>query len=135
MKGSGLDWSVIRHKAAEMPEEAFEFVREGLRHTVDSIYGDSERSADSLDDVQTDDRRHVNGQQLAIGLRDFAIRRYGLLAGTVLGRWGIRRTDDFGTIVFALIDRGELRASENDSLDDFKGVYDFAEAFGSASIV
>jgi uncharacterized repeat protein (TIGR04138 family) len=78
--------------------------------------------------------RHISGQQLCIGLRDFAIRRYGLLAGTVLTRWGVQTTEDFGTIVYALIDREELRASDRDTIEDFKAVFDFAEAFGSLSL-
>jgi len=62
------------------------------------------------------------------------VQRYGLLAGTVLARWGVKRTDDFGTIVYAMIDRGELRASDRDSFEDFKGVFDFAETFASVQI-
>jgi uncharacterized repeat protein (TIGR04138 family) len=47
-------------------------------------------------------------------------------------RWGIRGTEDWGILVYAMIDRGEMRASERDSLDDFRGVFDFDEAFGAA---
>jgi uncharacterized repeat protein (TIGR04138 family) len=42
----------------------------------------------------------------------------------------LRRTDDFGVIVYAMIDRSELRSCERDSIDDFAGVFDFDEAFG-----
>jgi uncharacterized repeat protein (TIGR04138 family) len=125
--GSSLDWPAIRSRAALFPEEAFDFVREGLRHAVHTLHG-----ADSTNGP--DERKHVSGQQLCLALKDFAVLRYGLLAGTVLSRWGIRKTDDFGTIVYAMIDRGELRASERDSIDDFKGVFDFAEAFNALSI-
>ena len=127
--GSSLDWPSIRSRAAEFPEEAFEFVRDGLKHTVQQLHGKPEEA-----DTPPAERRHVSGQQLCVGLRDLAIRRYGLLARTVLARWSIRKTDDFGTIVYAMIDRCELRASPNDSMDDFKGVFDFAEAFDAVSI-
>lgn len=129
--GSSLDWPAIRNRAAEFPDEAFDFVREGLRHTARTLNGraESEREADL-----NDPRRHITGQQLCMGLRDFATQRYGLLAGAVLGRWKIRRTEDFGTIVYALIDRGELRASERDTIDDFKGVFDFTETFAALTL-
>lgn len=127
--GSSVDWSSIRSRASAFPEEAFDFVREGLRHTSESLHG---RLSDP--DNTPDERRHVSGQQLCMGLRDLAIQRYGLLARTVLGRWGIRRTEDFGTIVYAMVERMELRVSEGDTIADFNGVYDFAEAFDSVGI-
>jgi uncharacterized repeat protein (TIGR04138 family) len=125
------------------PEEAFEFVREGVRHTVQVLHGQGKRPGATPDGAgacasraagEIDESRHISGQQLCMGLRDFAVQRYGLLAGVVLERWGVKRTDDFGTIVYSLIDRKELRASERDSIEDFKGVYDFPEAFGSLTI-
>lgn len=123
---SSLDWPAIRTRASQIPEEAFEFVREGLRHTAQGVHG----PAPLLPDPADEGRRHITGQQLCLGLKSFAIQRYGMLSGVVLARWGVTRTDDFGTIVYAMIDRKELRAGERDSIDDFKSVYDFAEAFG-----
>ena len=38
-------------------------------------------------------------------------------------------TDDFGHIVFELIERGEMRKTEHDQLSDFFGVFDFHKAF------
>lgn len=76
--------------------------------------------------------RHVTGVELSLGLRDFALARYGLLAGAVLRRWGFRRTDDFGVVVYAMIDRGEMRASAEDNLEDFHEVFDFDAVFGAA---
>lgn len=134
--GSSLDWPAIRSRAAQFPEEAFDFVRDGLRFTVETLHGPAEggeTEAAAAGGV-VDERRHVSGQQLCLGLRTYAVERYGLLAGTVLGRWGLKRTDDFGTIVYAMIDRGDLRASERDSIEDFKGVFDFAEAFGALQV-
>lgn len=74
--------------------------------------------------------RHVTGRELSIGLRDFAQSRYGLLAGAVLRRWGFSRTEDFGVVVYAMIERGEMKASAEDSPEDFRDVYDFDAAFG-----
>ncbi len=128
MKGqTQLDWRAIRERAALFPEEAFQFVREGLAYTTKLFHGEPPRNSEPCDD-----RRHVSGQQLCMGLRKMAIERYGLLARTVMNKWGVRATDDFGVIVYALIDRNELRQGERDSIEDFKSVYDFEESFGEA---
>src|SRR6185295_3143484 len=103
---------------------------EGLRATSEALHG----SGASGRIGNPEECRHITGPQLCLGLRDFAIRRYGPLAQIVLSRWGVRRTDDFGLLVYALIDRKELRASERDSLEDFKGVFDFTEAFAQVTV-
>jgi len=72
---------------------------------------------------------HVGGRQLLAVLRDLAISRYGLMARTVLEHWGIRTTLDFGKVVFALVDSGLVKRTDDDSLDDFREVFDFEEAF------
>jgi len=126
---SQLDWSAIRERGARFPEEAYQFVREGLVYTAKLFHGEPRRAGADA----TDERRHVSGQQLCAGLKKLATERYGMLARTVLHKWGVRRTDDFGVIVFTLIDRSELRQGERDSFLDFKGVYDFDEAFSDTS--
>ena len=72
--------------------------------------------------------RHVSGAELSWGLRNFAMLQWGGLARTVLSNWNITSTYDFGRIVFALIDCGYLQKQSSDSIDDFKGVFDFTEA-------
>jgi uncharacterized repeat protein (TIGR04138 family) len=124
-------WKHIRARAASFPEEAFQFVREGLGHTVKLVHGEAALRA-TID--PSDESRHVTGQQLCMGMRDLAIERYGLLAQTVLNRWGIRRTEDFGAVVYSMIDRKELRSGPSDSYADFEGVYDFDEAFGALAL-
>ena len=52
------------------------------------------------------------------------------LARTVLARWNIRRTYDFGRIVFAMVDNGLMQKTEEDSIEDFRDVFDFKHAFG-----
>jgi uncharacterized repeat protein (TIGR04138 family) len=98
------------------PMEAFEFVHQGLGYTVAKVRGNKPDE-------------NVSGQQLCQGLREFALLQWGLLARTVLKRWNITGTLDFGRIVFALVDNGLLRKTETDKLEDFRNVYDFATAF------
>lgn len=74
-------------------------------------------------------RRHVSGAELAWACRDFAIRQFGLMAQTVLTHWGLTRTDDFGRIVFTLVDVGLLVTEAGDREVDFADVYDFHDAF------
>ena len=41
----------------------------------------------------------------------------------------MRRCEDFGEIVFNMVESSLLGKTENDSREDFKGGYDFFEAF------
>lgn len=117
-----LDLKAIRNSAGPYAAEAIQFVRDGLAHTARKIHGENPGPGQD---------RHVNGPQLCLGLRDYAVGRYGLLARTVLHRWGITRTEDFGRIVFALIEAGILRRSDDDSAEDFRSVFEFDEAFAN----
>ena len=103
------------------PIEAFEFVREGLAYTVDKLHGKFEPDSTAC--------RHVSGQQLCEGLREYALLRWGMLARTVLRRWDINTTLDFGRIIFAMVDNGLMQKTADDSVEDFRKVYDFKTAF------
>jgi uncharacterized repeat protein (TIGR04138 family) len=72
---------------------------------------------------------HITGQELLEGVRQLARDQFGLMAITVLRRWGVTCTEDIGRMVFELVERGEMRKTDRDSLDDFVGVYDFRDAF------
>ena len=69
------------------------------------------------------------GQELLEGIKEFALNAFGPLAFTVFSEWGIHTTEDFGEIVFNLVDAGRLGKTESDSRDDFKQVYDFNDVF------
>jgi uncharacterized repeat protein (TIGR04138 family) len=73
--------------------------------------------------------RHITGREMAEGVRDLALERFGPMARTVLEHWGIERTADVGEIVFALVEAGVLIKQDEDSRDDFRDVFDFEEAF------
>lgn len=122
---SKVDWNLLK-SLAPYPPEAFHFVSEGLSHTVQSIHGSRD---DSKELSPTEESRHINGRQLCLGLRNYALQRYGLLARTVLHRWNIKGTEDFGKIVFAMVDARLMRKTEDDSPEDFEQVFDFHEAF------
>lgn len=107
------------------PIAAYEFVQHGLAYTVRKIHGEEA----TLPRAQTAPCRHVTGQDLCLGLREYALLKWGLLARTVLARWNIRRTIDFGRIVFALVENGSMSKTDQDSIEDFRDVFDFSSAF------
>lgn len=98
--------------------DAYAFVREALDYT-----------AKSLDRPTKGPKRHVSGQELLEGIRMYALQEFGPMALTVFDAWGIHRTEDFGDIVFNLVEAKTLGKTEEDSKDDFAGIYDFEEAF------
>lgn len=122
-----LDALEIRHPV--YPAAAFRFVVDGLGFTTDRAVGQYASEGLPLPDMH-----HVSGQQLCLGLREFAIERFGMLAPCVLRHWNIARTEDFGRIVYALIEVGRLTRSTEDSIDDFHAVFDFEEAFSPAAL-
>jgi uncharacterized repeat protein (TIGR04138 family) len=95
--------------------DAYEFVLQGLNFTQGKLK------------KQT----HVTGRELAFGLRDYAIELYGALAQRVLSHWGIKCTQDFGEIVYNMIEKKLLSKSDEDYLSDFNAVYDFDTAFAN----
>lgn len=124
------------------PLEAYEFVQLGLEYTVSKLGRDRRKD----DDVEAagpveagaveagaveagagrGGSRHVTGQELSLGLREYAWERWGLLARTVLKKWNVTSTMDFGKIVYAMIEGGVLAKSPTDKLEDFRNVYDFS---------
>jgi uncharacterized repeat protein (TIGR04138 family) len=73
--------------------------------------------------------RHVSGPELLDGVRQYALKEFGPLVVTVFDNWGIHSCEDIGNMVFNLIGAGVFGKTEEDSIEDFKNVYDFKEAF------
>jgi uncharacterized repeat protein (TIGR04138 family) len=102
---------------------AYLFVREALDHTQKMI------GTPAPDPAKEDAPRHVTGQQLLDGAREYALAQYGPMALTVLAEWGIRRCEDIGELVFNMVENSLLAKTEQDTRADFKGGYDFEDAF------
>jgi uncharacterized repeat protein (TIGR04138 family) len=121
MKGDYLSMLIPLARKTKYPPDAFYFIKRGLDFTVRRIHGSTpEDQASHL---------HVSCKQLCLGLRDYGLEQYGELAQTVLKRWNITRCDDFGHIVFAMVDAELIRKTEEDTLKDFQGVFSFDDAF------
>ena len=112
-----LDLILSRDK--RYTREAYHFVREGLDFTQHKMARMSGAK----------DPRHVSGQELTDGMRQYALETYGPMAKLLLNEWGIHSTEDFGEIVFNLVENNLLAKTENDTREDFAGGYDFDEAF------
>jgi uncharacterized repeat protein (TIGR04138 family) len=73
--------------------------------------------------------RHVTGPELLEGVRQYALKEFGPMVMTVFDNWGVHSCEDIGNMVFNLIGAGIFGKTEEDSIEDFKNVYDFEEAF------
>jgi len=100
------------------PREAYLFLRDALDHTQEQIARHDQGR-----------ERHVTGQELLHGIREFSLAQFGPMALMVFDDWGIRAGEDFGSMVFNMVGAGLLGKTEQDCLDDFRGGYDFEEAF------
>ncbi len=98
---------------------AYDFVRSAVAYTTKKLHHEQQKK----------ERRHISGQQLLDGIAELALQQFGPLTIDVLEEWGVRKTDDFGNIVFNLVNNNLLGASDEDSPEDFNDGYDFAEIF------
>jgi uncharacterized repeat protein (TIGR04138 family) len=101
--------------------EAYRFVFEALQYMQEKLRKPKLEAVD-------DESAHISGQELLEGIRDLGLRKFGLMARSVFHHWGVTTTEDFGRIVFELVDRGEMRKTDRDRISDFLGVYDFEDA-------
>jgi uncharacterized repeat protein (TIGR04138 family) len=98
--------------------DAYLFLREALEFTQKAVGKTNKNQV-----------RHISGQELLSGLREYALALYGPMAGTVLEEWGITSCEDFGKMVFLMVENNLLRKTDQDSPEDFKNGYSFDEAF------
>ncbi len=104
-------------------QDAYQFVFQALRYTQQELCRIREMA--DTDDEDT----HISGQELLEGIRQMALEQFGLMTRTVFKNWGIRSTEDFGRIVFEMVERGKMRKTDRDRLSDFFELYDFDDVF------
>jgi uncharacterized repeat protein (TIGR04138 family) len=98
--------------------EAYEFVCEAVTFTMKRLG----RANAELPEPTSD--QHVSGAELLRGVCDLAIREFGMMASVVFKQWGVRTTDDIGTMVFKLINVDLLSRSDRDAPEDFHELFD-----------
>ncbi len=109
------------------PLEAYHFVFEAL----DDVLEREERGLRASGESAPPDR-HISVDRLLEGLREYALDQFGPLARLVLERWNIFRTEDFGEIVFSLVEQRLLNKQDGDRKSDFRNGFNFREAFDRA---
>jgi uncharacterized repeat protein (TIGR04138 family) len=73
------------------------------------------------------DEEHVSVPQFLDGVRELALREFGLMAPTVFAQWGVRRTDDLGEIVFSLVSAGLMDPDAADDRGAFHERFDLGD--------
>jgi uncharacterized repeat protein (TIGR04138 family) len=110
--------TAIVEKDPRYHRDGYFFLREALDHTQKMV-GKSKK----------DEIRHVSGQELLSGIREYGLSQFGPMTLTVLEEWGIRSCEDFGEMVFNMVTNNLLAKTDKDSRDDFKDGYNFEDAF------
>jgi uncharacterized repeat protein (TIGR04138 family) len=113
-------------------ETVFEICKKDPRYHPDAYFFLVEALDVTVKDIrknQPDHGRHVSGKELLDGIKEYALDEFGPLTFTVFAEWGIHTTQDFGELVFNLVEAGRLGKTENESREDFKDGYSFEEAF------
>jgi uncharacterized repeat protein (TIGR04138 family) len=100
--------------------EAYEFLFAALAYTQKVL----DRTPSLAPGEEPGPSHHVRGQELVAGVRDLALREFGLMARTVFRLWGVNRTADWGEIVFNLVDASLLSTTAQDRREDFHDVFD-----------
>ena len=114
----------ILAKDSRYHRDAYLFVRDALDHTRKLV--DKQIQEGRARDVIG---HHVTGQELLAGIREYALTQFGPMVITVFEEWGIRNCQDFGEIVFNMVEIKLLAKTDKDNREDFKDGYDFEEAF------
>lgn len=73
--------------------------------------------------------KHVTGKELLEGIKKLLLDKFGPMTLTVLNHWGISSTEDFGNIVFNLVEKRILTKTEEDNIESFKNAFDFLLVF------
>ena len=115
----------IVEKDPRFHRDAYLFVREALDHTQRIV-------AKAFRGAAKPESKHVSGQELLAGIRTSALELFGPMAFMVLEEWGVHRCEDFGEIVFNLIDIGQMKKTSTDRREDFANVFDFDDGLRDA---
>ena len=114
-----LDIEGVAEQDGRYKKEAYFFVYDALQYTVEKL-GKIELPTE---------QRHISGRDLLLGISEFALDQLGPLTQSVFSHWGIEQTRDFGEIVFNLVESKLMSKTEDDRIEDFTEVYDFADEF------
>jgi len=122
----------LGHKLREIAEkdprylvEAYEFLFRALDFTMEEL---------NRRDLPDEDSRHISAKELLFGIQRYSVQQFGYLARSVFNHWGVHTTDDFGEIVFNLVENDLLKKRPEDSREEFAAVYDFEDALDGPAL-
>ena len=98
--------------------EAYAFLRDSLEATI-------KRRKKTRKETGS----HVGAAELLDGFRVHALNEFGPMSMMVLDYWGVRESADVGNLVFNLVEAGIFGKTEEDTIESFRDVFDFEEAF------
>ena len=101
----------IRAKDGRFATELYPFLMEALDFTIRDV----------------GERRHISARELLDGMCRYARDKFGLLAQTVLEKWGVHTPVDIGLAVYQLVEAGVLSKQKSDQLEDFDIDYDLRD--------
>ncbi len=100
-------------------KEAYVFLAEGMNKAREKKFG-------SVGVIG-----HLSAAEILGALRELAVENFGKAAKATFNGWGIFQCEDFGQMVFNLVEARLLAKQEQDSEADLYGGYDFNAAFPS----
>src|SRR3954452_13715414 len=89
----------VAQKDGRYAYEAYAFLFQSLGHTQ-RLLG---REVPATGEV-AEARHHVTRPELLMGVRSLALQEFGLMARVVFRMWGVNKTEDFGSMVFNLVE-------------------------------
>ena len=107
--------SRIVRKDPRFAERAYSFLKDALDFTMQRV-----------EERENGSQRHVSGQELLEGFRDYALAQFGRIFKTL---HVLSNGKNVGEMVFLLIEEDVFSKQPEDSLDDFKGFMSFRKAF------
>ena len=104
-----------------------QIVQEDPRYHVDSY----EFVMEALSFAQRKFRnvKHISGHEFLEGIKGLLIKKFGPMTIPVLNYWGVKKTEDFGNIVFNMEQYKIIARDSQDQYETFKDGYDFQEVF------
>ncbi len=99
----------IMNKHGEYAPDAYDFARKALDFTTEHM-------------DKSEESPHLSARELYMGACAYALEEYGPLAADVLEFWGISSSQDFGNIVYNLIEVGIFGKQKDDSPEQFNNL-------------
>ncbi len=105
--------SQIHKEDPRYSPDSYEFVMEALSYTQRKFT----------------EKRHINGVEFLEGIKALLLKKFGPMTIPVLDYWGVKRTEDFGNIVYNLEKYKIISRDQEDRYETFKDGYDFQKVF------